>query len=120
MRTPLSIFFADRGDAAVSKSHCDKTAQPDGLTSLAIRSNERRKSREQAHLENAGNLIADIGDFIRRSRDRRTSQSLHRAHLAIYTDRSAYKIAKCVAGLTDAEFKNFVNREISIKWYGLS
>ena len=46
------IFFADRGDVAVSKSHCDKIAQPDGLNLLAIRSEERRKSRERAHLAN--------------------------------------------------------------------
>ena len=39
---------------AVSKSHCDKIAQPDGLTLLAIRSEERRKSPERAHLANAG------------------------------------------------------------------
>ena len=38
---------------AVSKS-CDKIAQPDGLTLLAIRSDERRKSLEGAHLANAG------------------------------------------------------------------
>ena len=53
MRTHLAIFFADRGDVAVSKSR-DKIAQPDGLTLLAIRSDERRKSRERAHLTNAG------------------------------------------------------------------
>ena len=38
---------------AVLKSR-DKIAQPDGLALLAIRSNDRRKSREQAHLANAG------------------------------------------------------------------
>ena len=54
LRTHLAVFFADRGDVAVSKSHCDKNAQPDGLTLLAIRSDERRKSRERAHLANAG------------------------------------------------------------------
>ena len=54
LRTHLAIFFADRGDVAVSKSHCDKIAQPDGLTVLAIRSGERRKSRERAHLANVG------------------------------------------------------------------
>ena len=56
MRTLLAIFFADRGDVAVSKSR-DKIAQPDGLTSLAIYSDECRKSRERANL---ANLIADI------------------------------------------------------------
>ena len=45
---------------AVSKSHCDKIVQPDGLTLLAIRSDERRKSRERAHLANAGEFNRDI------------------------------------------------------------
>ena len=36
---------------------CDKIAQPDWLTLVAIRSDERKKSRERAHL---ANLIADI------------------------------------------------------------
>ena len=53
MRTHLAIFFADRGDVAVLKTH-DKIAQPDGLAVLAIHSNKRRKSRERAHLVNAG------------------------------------------------------------------
>ena len=33
---------------------CDKIAQPDWLTLVAIRSDERKKSRERAHLANAG------------------------------------------------------------------
>ena len=53
MRTHLAIFFADRGDVAVSKSR-DKIAQPDGLTLLEIRSDERRKSQERTNLANAG------------------------------------------------------------------
>ena len=77
---------------AVSKSHCDRIAQPDGLALLAIRSDERRKSRERAQLANASEfnrryltyqilaiLYADRGD-------RRKSQSPHRAHLAIFAD----------------------------------
>ena len=59
-RTHLAIFFADRGDVAVSKSHCDKIAQPDGLTLLAIRSDERRKSREGHTWRMPANLIVDI------------------------------------------------------------
>ena len=62
---------------AVSKSHCDKIPQPDGLTSLAIRSDERKKSWEQAHLANALN-----GRYLTCG-DRRKSQSPHRSHLAI-------------------------------------
>ena len=47
----LGDFFADYGSF---KNSCDIIAQPDGLTLLAIRSNDRRKSRERAHLANAG------------------------------------------------------------------
>ena len=79
---------------AVSKSHCDKIAQPDGLALLAIRSDERRKSRERAHLANAREFtefyrryvtVPDIGDIRYADRgDWRKSQSP--------------RIAKCVAG----------------------
>ena len=109
MRTHLAIFFADRGDVAVLNRSCDKIANPDGLALLAIRSNDRRKSRERAHLANACKFnrryltCPDIGDFICRSR--------RSAKIAIAAPgtpgdfrrsrRSAYKIAKCVAGLTD-------------------
>ena len=66
MRTHLAIFFAGRDDVARQpcsrapsieerfEKLCDKIAQPDLLALLAIRSDERRKSRERAHLENAG------------------------------------------------------------------
>ena len=86
---------------AVSKSR-DKIAQPDGLTLLAIRSDARRKSRERAHLANAGKFnrrydMPDIGDFIRRSAKiviaaPSTPGDFRRS------PRSAYKIARCVAG----------------------
>ena len=96
--THLAIFFADRGDVAVSKSHCDKIAQPHGLTLLAIRSDERRKSRERAHLANAGEfnrryLTCQISAILYADRgDRRKSQSPHRAHLAIFADRRDRRI----------------------------
>ena len=48
---------------------------------MAIRSDERKKSRERAHLSD----MPDIGDFVRRSR------------------RSA-KIARCVTDLRDSSF----------------
>ena len=92
MRTHLAIFFADRGDVAVVKSR-DKIVQPDGLALLAIRSNDRRKSRERAHLANAGEfkrryLTCQMSAILYADRgDRRKSQSLHRAHLAIFDDR---------------------------------
>ena len=82
------------------ENSCDKIAQPDWLTLVAIRNDERKKSRERAHLANVGELdMPDIGDFIRRSR--RKSLSLLRAHLAIFADRrSAYKATRCVTGFT--------------------
>ena len=56
MRAHRAIFFADSGDVAlqpcsrapskdVLKSSCDKIAQPDWLTLLAIRSDERVENR---------------------------------------------------------------------------
>ena len=98
MRTHLAIFFADRDDVAVLKTHLisDKIAQPDGLALLASRSNKRRKSRERAHL---ANLIADIWHARYPSAilyadhgDRRKSQSLQRAHEAIFADRGDRRI----------------------------
>ena len=96
--THLAIFFADRGDAAVSKSDCDKITQPDGLTSLAIRSDDRGKSRERAHLVNAGEfnrryLTCQISAIFYADRgDRRKSQSPLWAHLAIFADRGDRRI----------------------------
>ena len=63
MRTHLAIFFANRGDVALQpcsqapsatfilyfEKSCDKIAQPDWLTLLAIRGDVRKKSRERAH-----------------------------------------------------------------------
>ena len=76
---------------AVSKSHCDEIAQPNGLTLLAIRKNEGRKSRERAHLANRFNpryLTRQISAILYADRgDRRKSQSPHRVHLAIFADR---------------------------------
>ena len=69
MRTHLAIFFADRGDVAVLKAR-DKIAQPDGLALLAIRSNERRKSRKRAHLANAG-LSKTVGLMSKNNRSAR-------------------------------------------------
>ena len=51
--TPGDFIRRSRRCGSCEKS-CDKIAQRDGLTSLAIRSDERRKSRERAHLANAG------------------------------------------------------------------
>ena len=75
MRTHLAIFFAYRGDVAVLKSR-DEIAQPDGRSLQAIRSKDRRKSRERAHLANAGEYLtyqisAILYDFIILYGDRR-------------------------------------------------
>ena len=51
--TPGDFFRRSRRCGSFENS-CDKIAQPDGLALLAIRSNKRRKSRERAHLANAG------------------------------------------------------------------
>ena len=71
----------------------DKMAQHDWLTSLAIHGDERRKSREWAHLANAGDFnprypTCQISAILYADRGNRwKSQSLHRAHLAIIPDR---------------------------------
>ena len=65
---------------------------------LAIRNNDRRKSRERAHLANAGEfnrryLICPISAILYADRgDRRKSQSLHRSHLKIFADRGDRRI----------------------------
>ena len=70
------------------ESHMIKKAQPDWLTLLAIRGEERIKSWEGAHLANAGEfnrgyLTRQISAILYTDRgDRRKSQSLHRAYLA--------------------------------------
>ena len=47
MRAHLAIFFRRSRRCGSFESLCDKIAQPDGLTLPAIRSNDRRKSRER-------------------------------------------------------------------------
>ena len=104
--TPGDFFRRSRRCGSFENS-CDKIAQPDGLASLAIRSNKHRKSRERAHLANAGEfnrryLTCQISAILYADRgDRRKSQSLHRAGTpGVFrrSRRSAYKIARCVAG----------------------
>ena len=70
-RCGISTLFPDSIEGRFEKS-CDQITLPDWLTLLAIRSDERRKSRERAHLANAGKfsltcqllaiLYADRGD----------------------------------------------------------
>ena len=95
--TPGDFFRRSRRCGSFEKS-CDKIAQPDGLALLAIRSNDLRKSRERAHLENTGkfdrrHLTCQISAILYADRgDRRKSQSLHRAHLAILADHGDRRI----------------------------
>ena len=95
--TPGDFFRRSRRCGSFENS-CDKIAQPDGLALLAICSNKRRKSRERAHLANAGEfnrryLTCQILAILYADRgDRRKSQSLHRAHLAIFADRGDRRI----------------------------
>ena len=85
-------FFRRSRRCSSFENSCDKIAQPDGLTLPAIRSNDRRKSRERAHLANAGEfnrryLTYQISAILYADRgNRRKSQSLHWAHLAIFAD----------------------------------
>ena len=103
--TPLGhtwrfIFFGRSRRCGSFEKSCDEIAQHDGLAFLAIRSNDRRKSRERAPLANAGEfnrryltcqtsaiLYADRGD-------RQKSQSLHRAHLVIFAVRGDRKVCR--------------------------
>ena len=95
--TPGS-FSADRGDVAVLKISCDKIAKPDGLALLAIRSNDHKKSRQRAHLVNAGEfnrryLTCQISAILYADRGvLRKSQLLHQAQLAIFADRRDRRI----------------------------
>ena len=95
--TPGEFFRRSRRCGSFENS-CDKIAQPNGLALLAIRSNKRRKTRERVHLATtdefnrryltyqiSANLYAD-------RRDRRKSQLLHRAYLAIFADRGDQRI----------------------------
>ena len=95
--TPGNFFRWSRRCGSFENS-CDKIAQPDGLALLAIHSNKRRKSREWAHLANPSEfnrryLACQISAILYADRgERRKSQSLHRAHLAIFADRGDRRI----------------------------
>ena len=51
---PDYVQAISRGRVRHFEKSCDKIAQPDWLTLVAIRSDERKKSRERAHLANSG------------------------------------------------------------------
>ena len=98
MQTHLAIFFSQSRRRGSFKNSCDKIAQLDELTLLALRSNDRRKSRERTHLANATEcnrryLTCHISAILYADRgDRRKSQSPHRAHLEFFADRSDRRI----------------------------
>ena len=74
---------------AVLKSHVVKSPNLMGLASLAIHSNDGRKSRQRAHLVNAGEfdcqyLTCQISGILYDDRgNQRKSQSLNRVDLVI-------------------------------------
>ena len=94
-RCGTSALFPGSIEGRFEKS-CDNIAQPDWLNLLAIRSNKRRKSLERSHLANAG-------EFNRRYLTCQISAKIEIAAPVTPGDfprsrRSAYKIARCVAG----------------------
>ena len=93
--TPGDFFCRSRRCGSFEKS-CDKIAQPDRLALLAIRSINPRKSRKRAHLANLfadTDLISQMLAILYADRgDQRKSQSLHRAHLAIFAYRCHRRI----------------------------
>ena len=103
----LGDFFRRSRRCGSFEKSCGKIAQPDGLALLAIRSNDRRKSRERAHLANASEFnrpdMPNIGDFIRRSRRSAKTSIAAPGTPGDFrrSRRSAYKIARCVAGFID-------------------
>ena len=94
----LGDFFRRSRRCGSFENSCDEIAQPDGLTLPAIGSDERRKTRERAHLKNAGEftrryVTCQISAILYADRgDRRKSQLLHRAHLAFFADRGDRRI----------------------------
>ena len=109
MRTHLAIFFADRGDVAVLKTHVIKSPNLTGWLywrSAAINVENRVNGYTWRM---PANLIADIWHAryrrfytpiaaISENRNRCTGHTWRFSR----SRRSAYKIAKCVAGLRSA------------------
>ena len=90
MRTHLAIFFADRGDVAVLKTYVIKSSNLMGwlywrLAAINVENRGNEFNRRYLTCQISAILNADRGD-------RRKSQSLHRAHLAIFADRGDRRI----------------------------
>ena len=92
----LGDFFRRSRRCGSFKNSCDKIAQPDRLILLAIRSNDRRKSRERAHL---AILYRFYNDFRRSRRSAKTARCAWCSDCDFHRDfffprrKSAYKIA---------------------------
>ena len=90
---------------------------------MAIHSNKRRKSRERAHLANAGEfnrqyLTCHISAILYTDRgDRRKWQSLHRAHLAIFADRGDRRIKSPSVSLALGRVRLTVFRNVNDRLY---
>ena len=94
MRTHLAIFFADRGDVAVLKIPVVKSPNLMGWLYWRFAAINVENRRNGHTWRMPANLIADIwltcqisAIFYADRGDRRKSQSLHQAHLAIFADR---------------------------------
>ena len=90
MRTHLAIFFADRGDVAVLKTQVIKSPNLMGwlywrFAAINVENRGKEFNRRYLTCQISAILYANCGD-------RRISQSLHRAHLAIFADRGDRRI----------------------------
>ena len=98
MRTHLAIFFADRGDVAVLSSHVIKSLNLMGwlywqFAAMTVENRGNEHTFANAGKFNRRYLTCQILAILYADRgDRRKSQSLHRAHLAIFADRGDWRI----------------------------
>ena len=102
MRTRLAIFFADRGDVAVLKTHVIKSPNLMGwlhwrFAAINVENRGSEFNRRYLTCQISAILYADRGD-------RRKSQSLHLAHLAIFADRGDRRIKSPSVSLALAVF----------------
>ena len=100
----MAISFADRHDVAVLKTHVIKSPNLIGwlywrFTAINV---EHRGNGHTWRIQSPISDIPDISDFnLYADRgDRRKSQSLHRAHLAIFADRDERRIKSLSASLS--------------------
>ena len=110
MRTHLAIFFADRGDVTVLKSHVIKSPNLIGWLywRFAAMTVENRGNEHTWRMP--ANLIADISGMRRSAKIAiaapGTAGDFRRSW------RSAYKITKCVAGLNLNVLIRYIQRTL--------